>query len=597
MKKFMASVLAIVMTVSLLAGCSGGNSGKTESGKAESSKTEASAAEASKAEESKAEESKAEAEESKAEESKAEESAAEPVAEDNGSRINSDRTLLTNWDGTTMALPIVSDGSVTLTAMQCIRDDHPITLDGLWYVTKAEEDTGVKVEYTQIQRSDWSTQITLMFASDEYCDMILSGVEKLDTEIYGVDQKILMPLDDLLQYMPVYKARLDGEKNTWKSIINSDGKMYGFAKIADDGCRLNGTWFINQTWLDNLKLEMPTTTNELLDVLRAFIAQDANGNGDPSDEIGYEAIFDEMTTNIFNAWGIPENAKHVRIDDDGHVQFMPFENGYREAVDYLATMYAEGLMDQKNITQDTNSKIATYNKTWDEAGEHTNIGMATCHRLKSMGWDLLENDLVWLKPITAEGYSFKNQTSIGAATTAGYFTSQNKNPEVSAKWIDYMMCDQCMYETFYGPEGTLWSWNDEMKCELGPEGDQGNKKYALGTNGLYYLPAWYYNETFVQPDYRVERIEYNAFYQENGYDEKYPFGIINNGIKLTPDQSAEIAQLFANIEALYDEAVADMIMHGVTDDAWNAMIDRLTGAGVERYCEIYQGAVDEYLAG
>ena len=110
MKKFMASVLVIVMAVSLLAGCSGGTGGKTESSKAESSKTEA-----SKAEESKAEASKAE--ESKAEESKAEESVAEPVAEDNGSRINSDRTLLTNWDGTTMALPIVSDGSVTLTAL------------------------------------------------------------------------------------------------------------------------------------------------------------------------------------------------------------------------------------------------------------------------------------------------------------------------------------------------------------------------------------------------------------------------------------------------------------------------------------------------
>ncbi|MBQ6240481.1 MAG: hypothetical protein IJK56_09045 [Firmicutes bacterium] len=50
------------------------------------------------------------------------------------------------------------------------------------------------------------------------------------------------------------------------------------------------------------------------------------------------------------------------------------------------------------------------------------------------------------------------------------------------------------------------------------------------------------------------------------------------------------------IETIYDESVADMIMHGVTDDAWNTMIDRLTGAGVERYCEIYQAAVDEYLA-
>ena len=37
-------------------------------------------------------------------------------------------------------------------------------------------------------------------------------------------------------------------------------------------------------------------------------------------------------------------------------------------------------------------------------------------------------------------------------------------------------------------------------------------------------------------------------------------------------------------------------MHGVTNAAWDDLIAELTNAGVERYLELYQGVVDEYLA-
>ena len=42
--------------------------------------------------------------------------------------------------------------------------------------------------------------------------------------------------------------------------------------------------YINQKWLDNLGLDMPTTTDELRDVLQAFREKDPNGNGQ-TDEI------------------------------------------------------------------------------------------------------------------------------------------------------------------------------------------------------------------------------------------------------------------------------------------------------------------------
>ena len=40
-----------------------------------------------------------------------------------------------------------------------------------------------------------------------------------------------------------------------------------------------------RTRLDHLGLDMPTTTDEFVEVLRAFKDNDANGNGNPNDEI------------------------------------------------------------------------------------------------------------------------------------------------------------------------------------------------------------------------------------------------------------------------------------------------------------------------
>lgn len=484
-------------------------------------------------------------------------------------------------------LPIVKE-KITLTAMQYIRDTDAITLsDTFWYVQKCEEETNIHIDYTQVNATDWNTQINLMFASGEYPDFIVNG-GTIDAEIYGVDQGILLPVDDLVaQYMPTYKARLDQDTDSWQNLIKSDGKCYAIGKMSDYGSNCGGEFFINQTWLDNLGLATPTNTDELYEVLVKFVNDDPNGNG-KKDEIGYEGIFDELTTYFFFLWGIPETSKHFFINDDAQVIFAPEAPGYREAIEYMAKLYAEGLMDPSTITQDANSKISVYNQN--------NVGLTTMHRLKSMGWDILEQDMVHLMPPAADGYSVKFASDMATASEVVYFTCTNEHLAETALWVDYQMSDQCMFETYYGPEGVLWNWNDEGKCELGPAGDQGVMEYSLGVNGIYYMPSWYYNTVFQQPDYRQERIEYCQMYEEAGYILKYPDEYCLKLAKITADDQTQINQIFANIETLYDQAVAEMIMHGVDDAKWDTFISNLKASGSDQYIQYYQVALDEYLA-
>ena len=480
-------------------------------------------------------------------------------------------------------LPIVKE-KIELSVLQYIRDTDATTMSGLWYAEKIEEDTNIHINYTQVNQSDWNTQANLMFASGDYTDIIVNagtGQYAIDSEVYGVDQGILLTVNDLVdEYMPVYKGRLDEDLNAWESLVRSDGNMYAIGNMADYGSNHDGEYFINQKWLDEAQLPTPTNTEELYEALKAFVTAD-------SSRLGYTGTFDEMTTYLTHMWGIPENPFHVSIDDDRQVRYNVFMPGYRDYVEYMHRLYAEGIMDPNSITQDANTKISKYNQN--------NVGFTTMHRLMSMGWDVLQEDMVFLLPPAAEGYSVVFKSGFGVASERVYFTMTNKNLVESALWVDYQLQDQPTFESFYGPEGTLWDWNADGKCELGPAGDQGVFEYALGVNGIYYMPSYYYNQVFQQPDYRLERIEYCEIFKDEGMLEKYPYTYLNQLLPLTADEQSERTQLQANLEPLYDETVADMIMHGVTDAKWDSFMNSLKAAGTDRFVELYQTALDRYF--
>lgn len=79
-----------------------------------------------------------------------------------------------------------------------------------------------------------------------------------------------------------------------------DGHIYSMPWIEELGegkesiHTVNGMAWINKEWLDNLGLEMPQTTDQLMTVLEAFKTQDPNGNGE-ADEIPLALLTMEET--------------------------------------------------------------------------------------------------------------------------------------------------------------------------------------------------------------------------------------------------------------------------------------------------------------
>ncbi|MDR0730803.1 MAG: hypothetical protein LBF63_03980, partial [Treponema sp.] len=119
---------------------------------------------------------------------------------------------------------------------------------------------------------------------------------------------------------------------------------------------------IRQDWLDRVGLKVPTTIDELHTVLLAFKQRDANGNGDPNDEIPLSDNSDHLTfKELIAAWGLRYNMFYPDPQNPGKVTYWTqYRNGraFTEMLTALAQWQKEGLLDPDFLTQDDTQRIS-----------------------------------------------------------------------------------------------------------------------------------------------------------------------------------------------------------------------------------------------
>ena len=159
-----------------------------------------------------------------------------------------------------------------------------------WITGVYEDMTGVHVNWTVVPSDAWKQKRALAFASGELPDVIAgmdtANLTVTDEQQYA-SQGMLIGLNDLIENNTVYLKQILNENPSYRKLLAQDnGEIYSLPCLAVCyHCNYSQKMFINKTWLDNLGLEMPTTIEEYYNVLVAFKEQDANGNGDPNDEI------------------------------------------------------------------------------------------------------------------------------------------------------------------------------------------------------------------------------------------------------------------------------------------------------------------------
>ncbi len=239
------------------------------------------------------------------------------------------------------------------------------------YVLWLEEQTGYDLTFDVIPEEGASEKLGLILASGEYPDIFLSvGVSDANITKYGIEEKLFLPLNDLIDTHGVNIKKLFEEFPGARPLMTQlDGEIYSLPDVnICYHCSLRQKYWINEQWLTTLGLEKPTTTDEFYNVLVAFRDKDPNGNGQ-QDELPMIANYDDgWHTNsdsfIMNAFTYyPLNLRKaitsgaeafgLYLDNGKVVTNLGDVEGMKAGLSFIAKLVAEGLFYEGSFSQNT----------------------------------------------------------------------------------------------------------------------------------------------------------------------------------------------------------------------------------------------------
>lgn len=529
----------------------------------------------------------------------------------NATDNNNGQTLtgetLFNEPGT---LPIVKEPiTLTVFAPSLGEFSHKDNLQ----VKEIEEATGIKLEFQTAATSDSiKDKLSTLFASGEVPDIILTGVatnNRYDkaTEAMLASQGLILPIDQYLDTVSVgYKAAMEEFEGMREYITSVDGHVYSIPNV-DSSLHIQypSKLFINVDWLERLGLEKPRTTEELYQVLKAFKENDANGNGDPNDEIPLTAVTSDRSATLdaylMQPFQLTPYEDKLYLED-GKVTFAPTQEGYKEGLKYLNKLYSEGLITPECFTQDFANQVNT-----NEGGDTTKYGAAIGMR-PGLFCSINDSDR-WLEyecvdPITGPSGTVTMPYSAYSIFQTGmtFISSSCKNPEAAFRLLDYLSTPEQVFRSYYGIEGKHWE-----KARTGDKGIDGNQAVfkVLPTEDQNYrldqlvscvrTPEMIYgkvvNEDTLTPFLRRDIVIYEDSLVQQKVSQKLES--VMPDLYMSLEEAEEMSMLKTTIMDAQQAAMVDFITGAIDiEKGWSSYIDTLNGLGLPRYLELLQNAYD-----
>lgn len=226
-------------------------------------------------------------------------------------------------------------------------------------IAKMEEKFGVTINCEPYSDDAWSSKFAIDLAEDDLADFYtVAQMSLTDIGVYGSDG-YLLPLNEYMEHMPNLAAFLEAHPDYEAACTSADGNIYTLVQYSEVIQDLLPRNYIRNDWVANVGMEMPTSVDELYDVLVAFRDQDANGNGDPNDEIPFifsSAYSRQPQTSILAAYDLYVQSASSRpyfilqVDDNGTVFLGDVTENYKDYLKYMNKLWEEGLIYNESYT-------------------------------------------------------------------------------------------------------------------------------------------------------------------------------------------------------------------------------------------------------
>ena len=514
-------------------------------------------------------------------------------------------------DASTLQFPLAE--TATLTGMISYPANTESNPNNRTIFKRLQEKTNVEINWTAIQSDQWGDKISLNMANTEtLTDFIFTAGFSDNDLLKYADQGVIIPLEEYIDaYMPNLKAVFDKYPEYRTMTTATDGHIWSLPWIEQLGAEktaiqtIGNMSFINKKWMDFLGLEMPETVEEFEQVLIAFrdnadkLQAEFNIEGSiiPMSCIVNDGDQDPsiLINGFGEGYGDADKGRHIAVTDDLEVICSATQEGYKDGIAWLHSLYEQGLIDPEAFTQEWSTYVSK--------GKSGRYGVC-------FSWDVanIDNLTDWV-PLPALTADVTNITPQNGSFTSGYdrgrcvVTAVAENPALVCAWLDQM------YDPFQSPQNNWGTYGEDDEFdifELGknengedmlqhaPLGDASPVEVREAENvaGPLALLDEYYGVYVTCPDDAQYRLDWIKDYFTPDMNTKYVYP----NVFMSREDTAELSNLQADIQKTINAKKSDWIMNGFTDADWDAYLQELEAYKLSDYLALFQKYLDAFYA-
>lgn len=489
-------------------------------------------------------------------------------------------------------LPLTEE-PVTLTAwdyvvppVMAVITDYGV--DGQVYA-ELQKRTGVTLEFTTANLLTASDSMSLMVAANELPDIIFNfGMFYTGNMDDLIEGEIIVDFAEYEDLMPNYFDILNNNPSIARDVYTEDGAVPLAENIQDSLIPSSGP-AIRQDWLDADGLDTPVTVDDLHEVLKTFQSEN---------DCQYPLwIAANGANTLGSAFGVSVNGENNALGgwiyQDGKVQYCVPMDGFRDYVQLIADWYSEGLISPDFVSQTMNNTA-----TDDEiVGNASGFFTTSVNGLTNLSGYEPDSNVQPVRAMVLEEGDLNGFDDAGTSRVSkggAAVACSCSEIELAVQIIDYCYSDDGILLNNYGVEGVSFEYDDNGEPVL----------TDLVTNN----PDGY--------DFALALIKYTSstpcsicINERNflGYTDaqvaaidlwlRNTDSVMAPGAVWTVDNQTEYSGIVSDLGSYVSTMCLQFITGEKSMDEWDSFIEEVTSSfDVERMTELYQEAVDTYLA-
>ena len=479
---------------------------------------------------------------------------------------------------------------------------------------RLEEQTNVHVEWKTIQSDQWGEKIALEMANVKTLPDFVFNAGFSDTDLLKyAKQGVIINLEEYIdKYMPNLSKVFEQAPEYRAMCTDEKGHIWALPWIEQLGYEktaiqaIDYMSFINTSWLEYLNLKMPENVDEFKAVLIAFRdnAADLKAHfGIDGDIIPMSFIMNAggedpmvLINGFGEGYGDPDKGRHIAVTDNKEVICTATQEGFKKGLAWMHELYAEGLIDPEAFTHEWSTYVAK--------GKSGRYGVC-------FSWDVanIANLTDWA-PMPVLTADVRNLTPQNGSFTSGFdrgrcvVTAVAENPALVCAWLDQM------YAPIQSPQNNWGTYgeNDDFdifEMSTNANGDPMLKHAPLGdaspvevreaecVGGPLAILDSYYGVYVTCPDDAQYRLDWIKDIYTPDMHTKYVFP----NVFMTTEDTKKVSDLQTDITKCINTAKSDWVMNGFTDADWDKLQSDLDAYGLKDLLAIYQKYLDAYYAG